>query len=392
MQEALIEALRTWPRQPPRIPKAWLVTVAWRRFLDAVRAEDSRRQRELRVHTEPAGGPAGITDDTLQLYFLCAYPSLSPSSAVALTLRAVGGLTTRQIAVAYLVGEATMAQRISRAKRLLAGHRFEAPGDVATVLRVLYLVFNEGYSGDVDLAAELIRLTRQLTAGGDHPEVQGLLALLLHHARRAARTGINGQLIPLAEHDRSQWDTRLTAEGWTSCSGRWPGTGSVSSRRRRPLPRCTPTPRRPARRVVRRAGAPHRQSGGRSEPGGRGGLPDRARRRSSGCGAAVRRGGPYRHQCAGAGPSDTAGGSAECCAARLKGQVVQVGAARFGLKRCGLATPAPEGLPGSRHGVPCPGSTQTASTPASPPSDSEPGPRGGTVPTAGRSARSARAA
>ncbi|WP_104104474.1 RNA polymerase sigma factor [Arthrobacter sp. 08Y14] len=214
VQEALIEALRTWPRQPPRNPKAWLVTVAWRRFLDAVRAEDSRRQRELRVHTEPAARPAGITDDTLQLYFLCAHPVLSPSSAVALTLRAVGGLTTRQIAAAYLVGEATMAQRISRAKRLLAGHRFEAPGDVATVLRVLYLVFNEGYSGDVDLAAEAIRLTRQLAAGVDHPEVHGLLALmLLHHARRAARTRTNGQLIPLAEQDRSQWDTGLIAEG-----------------------------------------------------------------------------------------------------------------------------------------------------------------------------------
>jgi predicted RNA polymerase sigma factor len=213
VQEALIEALRMWPQQP-RDPKAWLVTVAWRRFLDAVRAEGSRRQRELRVHTEPAPGPAGTADDTLQLYFLCAHPLLSPSSAVALTLRAVGGLTTRQIAAAYLVGETTMGQRISRAKRLLAGQRLDAPGDVATVLRVLYLVFNEGYSGDVDLAAEAIRLTRQLDAGINHPEVQGLLALmLLHHARRAARTGSNGQLIPLAEQDRSRWNTVLIAEG-----------------------------------------------------------------------------------------------------------------------------------------------------------------------------------
>ncbi|GAA3289581.1 RNA polymerase sigma factor [Arthrobacter citreus] len=214
VQEALIEALRTWPLQQPRDPKAWLVTVAWRKFLDAVRAEDSRRRRELQVHAERAAVPSGAADDSLQLFFLCAHPVLSPSSAVALTLRAVGGLTTRQIAAAYLVGETTMAQRISRAKRLLAGQRFDAPGDVATVLRVLYLVFNEGYSGNVDLAAEAIRLTRQLAAGIDHPEAQGLLALmLLHHARRPARIRSNGQLVPLAEQDRSRWDTALIAEG-----------------------------------------------------------------------------------------------------------------------------------------------------------------------------------
>lgn len=214
VQEALVEALRKWPEQPPRDPKAWLVTVAWRKFLDAVRAEDSRRQRELRVQAEPTPGPAGTGDDTLQLYFLCAHPSLSASSAVALTLRAVGGLTTRQIAAAYLVGEATMAQRISRAKRLLAGRRFDSPGDVGTVLRVLYLVFNEGYSGDVDLTAEAIRLTRRLAAGIDHPEVSGLLALmLLHAARRAARTAPRGTLIPLTEQDRGRWDTGLITEG-----------------------------------------------------------------------------------------------------------------------------------------------------------------------------------
>jgi predicted RNA polymerase sigma factor len=153
-------------------------------------------------------------DDTLQLYFLCAHPSLTPSSAVALTLRAVGGLTTRQIASAYLVPEPTMAQRISRAKRTVSGVRFDQPGDVATVLRVLYLVFNEGYSGDVDVAAEAIRLTRQLAAVVDHPEVAGLLALmLLHHARRAARTTADGRLVPLAEQDRSRWDVALIAEG-----------------------------------------------------------------------------------------------------------------------------------------------------------------------------------
>jgi predicted RNA polymerase sigma factor len=155
-----------------------------------------------------------VADDTLRLYFLCAHPSLPPASAVALTLRAVGGLTTRQIARAYLVPEATMAQRISRAKRTVAGVRFDQPGDVATVLRVLYLVFNEGYSGDVDLAAEAIRLTRQLAARTYHEEVAGLLALmLLHHARRPARTGPDGRLVPLAEQDRSRWDTRLISEG-----------------------------------------------------------------------------------------------------------------------------------------------------------------------------------
>ncbi|KOS53863.1 sigma factor, partial [Rhodococcus rhodochrous] len=167
VQDALVEAIRVWPADPPRDPKGWLIAVAWRRFLDAVRTDGARRRREQLVYAErgrpsdrgaePAPVPA--VDDTLQVYFLCAHPSLTPSSAVALTLRAVGGLTTRQIARAYLVPEATMAQRISRAKRTVAGVRFDRPGDVATVLRVLYLVFNEGYSGDVDLAAEAIRLT-----------------------------------------------------------------------------------------------------------------------------------------------------------------------------------------------------------------------------------------
>ncbi|WP_217195389.1 RNA polymerase sigma factor [Streptomyces buecherae] len=227
VQDALVEALRTWPADPPRDAQGWLVTVAWRRFLDAIRADSARRRREDLVESEPAPGPATAVDDTLRLYFLCAHPSLTPSSAVALTLRAVGGLTTRQIARAYLVPEATMAQRISRAKRTVAGvglspagaepdapGRPDRAGDVATVLRVLYLVFNEGYSGDVDLAAEAIRLTRQLAASIDHPEVAGLLALmLLHHARRAARTKPDGSLVPLAEQDRGRWDTTLIAEG-----------------------------------------------------------------------------------------------------------------------------------------------------------------------------------
>ncbi|MFG2576003.1 RNA polymerase sigma factor [Streptomyces sp. NPDC048481] len=214
VQDALLEALRVWPDDPPRDPKGWLITVAWRRFLDARRADAARRRREDRVDEEPAPGPPPTADDTLRLYFLCAHPSLTPSSAVALTLRAVGGLTTRQIARAYLVPEATMAQRISRAKRTVSDVRFDRPGDVATVLRVLYLVFNEGYSGDVDLAAEAIRLTRQLAAAVDHPEAAGLLALmLLHHARRAARTAPDGSLVPLAEQDRGRWDTVAIAEG-----------------------------------------------------------------------------------------------------------------------------------------------------------------------------------
>ncbi len=214
VQDALVEALRVWPDDPPRDPRAWLVAVAWRRFLDAVRADTSRRRRELVVEEEPPPEPGREEDDTLALYFLCAHPSLSPASAVALTLRAVGGLTTRQIARAHLVPEATMAQRISRAKRTVAGVRLDRPGDVATVLRVLYLVFNEGYTGDVDLAAEAIRLTRRLAAAVDDEEVSGLLALmLLHHARRPARTRPDGSLVPLAEQDRGLWDTRLVAEG-----------------------------------------------------------------------------------------------------------------------------------------------------------------------------------
>jgi RNA polymerase sigma factor (sigma-70 family) len=214
VQESLIEALRGWGGQAPEDARAWLVTVAWRKFLDAGRADASRRAREERVAAEPAAGPVADVDDTLQLYFLCAHPSLTPASAVALTLRALGGLTTRQIADAYLVPEATMGQRISRAKRTLADVSFDAPGDARTVARVLYLVFNEGYSGDVDLAAEAIRLTRELHARTDEPEVAGLLALmLLHHARRPARTRADGSLVALAEQDRGRWDTALIAEG-----------------------------------------------------------------------------------------------------------------------------------------------------------------------------------
>jgi len=216
VQDALVQALASWPANPPADPKGWLITVAWRKFLDASRSEKSRQAREARIETEPPPGPAQETDDTLRLYFLCAHPSLTPASAVALTLRAVGGLTTRQIAKAYLVPESTMAQRISRAKRTVAGVRFDESGDLATVLRVLYLVFNEGYGGEVDLAEEAIRLARQVTSMTADAEASGLLALmLLHHARRAARTTAGGALVPLAEQDRSKWDTSLIAEGVT---------------------------------------------------------------------------------------------------------------------------------------------------------------------------------
>ena len=200
VQDALVEAVRVWPGDQPRDPQGWLVTVAWRKFLDAARADTSRRHREELIEREPMSGPGEVADDTLQLYFLCAHPSLTSASAVALTLRAVGGLTTRQIAQAYLVPEATMAQRISRAKRTVAGSGLDSPGDVQTVMRVLYLIFNEGYSGDVDLAADAIRLTRRLASSVNDPEVHGLLALmLLHHARRRSRTGLDGRIVPLAD-------------------------------------------------------------------------------------------------------------------------------------------------------------------------------------------------
>lgn len=216
VQDALINALGSWPDAPPRDPLAWLITASWRRFLDQIKATDARRARELRVADHPEPGSTPSVDDTLQLYFLCAHPKLTNSAAVALTLRAVGGLTTRQIADAHLVPEATMAQRISRAKRLLRDTRLDAPGDLGTVLRVLYLVFNEGYGGSLDLSAEAIRLTRRLATRTSEPEVRGLLALmLLHHARRASRTGPQGQLVPLREQDRSQWDTRLITEAVT---------------------------------------------------------------------------------------------------------------------------------------------------------------------------------
>lgn len=176
LQEALLEALRVWPEHPPRDPRAWLVTVAGRRLVDVRRSEASRRRREAAVAEEPPRGPTEQADDTLLLLFLCCHPDLSPASAVALTLRAVGGLTTREIASAFMVPEATMAQRISRAKqtvrdRTVPGGRFREPGDLVLVLKVLYLIYTAGHFGRVDLAAEAIRLTRVLALASDEPEV-----------------------------------------------------------------------------------------------------------------------------------------------------------------------------------------------------------------------------
>src|SRR5512143_427851 len=164
LQEALLEALRVWPEHPPRDPRAWLTTVATRRLVDARRSEAARYRREETTYAEPRAAAGEEGDDTLLLLFCCAHPGLAPASQVALTLRAVGGLTTREIADAFYVPEATMAQRISRAKRTLAGppaRRLDQPGDLAVVLRVLYLVYTAGHTGGrIDLAREAIRLAR----------------------------------------------------------------------------------------------------------------------------------------------------------------------------------------------------------------------------------------
>ncbi|WP_457205744.1 RNA polymerase sigma factor [Nocardioides sp. P5_C9_2] len=213
VQDALVEAVRTWPHAPPANPRAWLVTVAQRRLVDARRSESARRRREETLGDEPEAGPVEQADDTLLLLTLCCHPSLSAPSAVALTLRAVGGLTTAQVADAFLVPGATMAQRISRAKATIRDVPLDRPGDLAAVLRVLYLVFHTGHRGQVDLAAEAIRLTRQLTLASPEPEVRGLLALmLLHHARDGARWR-EGRLVSLDRQDRARWDTAEVAAG-----------------------------------------------------------------------------------------------------------------------------------------------------------------------------------
>ncbi len=234
VQEALLAAARQWPdRGVPEEPAAWLIAVADRRLVDAWRSESARRRREEREAVlDVRGHPSEPSDrdDTLALLFLCCHPSLSAPSQLALTLRAVGGLTTSEIANAFLVPEATMAQRISRAKRSIrdAGSRFELPEGpefadrLRVVLQVLYLIFNEGYTASSgpslqrrDLTAESVRLTRMLhrllPAEG---EVAGLLALmLLTDARRAARTDEDGMPVPLAEQPRDRWDRDLISEG-----------------------------------------------------------------------------------------------------------------------------------------------------------------------------------
>jgi predicted RNA polymerase sigma factor len=233
VQEALLAAAVQWPRDGvPDNPHGWLTTVAARRLTDQWRSEGARRTREATAATlEPAGAAAAPEhDDTLTLLFLCCHPSLSPPSQIALTLRAVGGLTTAEIASAFLVPEATMAQRISRAKQGIrsSGSQFHMPppderGDrLRAVLHVLYLIFNEGYTASsgpdlqrADLAAEAIRLTRAVhRLLPDDGEVAGLLALmLLTDARRPARARADGGLIPLADQDRERWHTPSIAEG-----------------------------------------------------------------------------------------------------------------------------------------------------------------------------------
>jgi len=238
VQEAMIAAFTQWPQEGiPENPRGWLIQVACRRMADQVRSDMARRERETAVAPE-TGAIAPTFDiesdmdpeDTLILLFMCCHPALSPASAIALTLRAFGGLTTAEIANVFLVPEATMAQRISRAKQTIkaSGVSFGLPSAqeraerLPTVLHVLYLIFNEGYAGSIgdrlqrlDLAREAIRLTRSTKALlRDHAEVGGLLALmLLTDARRAARTGPDEELIPLDKQDRKLWDRAEISEG-----------------------------------------------------------------------------------------------------------------------------------------------------------------------------------
>jgi predicted RNA polymerase sigma factor len=233
VQEALLAAVVQWPADGvPAQPRSWLLTVASRCLVDEWRSESARRRREQRVSALELAGPvpAPDQDDTLVLLFLCGHPALSPASQLALTLRAVGGLTTGEIAAAFLVPEATMAKRIGRAKEAIrrAGARFELPPEperarrLGVVLHVLYLMFNEGHTSTAGpalhragLTAEAIRLARllrRLLPG--EGEVAGLLALmLLTDARRAARTDPDGWIVPLAEQDRTRWDAAQIAEG-----------------------------------------------------------------------------------------------------------------------------------------------------------------------------------
>ena len=258
LQEALLEALRVWPEHPPRDPRAWLATVATRRLVDARRSEAARHRREEATYAEPRPAATEEGDDTLFLLFCCCHPDLAPASQVALTLRAVGGLTTREIADAFYVPEATMAQRISRAKRTLRGRRLDQPGDLAVVLRVLYLVYTAGHAGRVDLAGEAIRLARQLTLATEEPEARGLLALmLLNHARLPARLDSEGRIVTLDRQDRGRWDTREIAEGVRVLQSALAARSApAATRSRPPSPPCTTTRR-----------APRRPTGRRSSPG-----------------------------------------------------------------------------------------------------------------------------
>jgi len=230
VQEALVTASQKWPVEGvPENPRAWLTTVASRRLIDEIRSDSARRSREEAVAALEVDSAAVDHDDTLTLLFLCCHPALTAPSQLALTLRAVGGLTTAEIASAFLIPEATMAQRISRAKQAIraAGARFEPPSAedrtarLSVVLQVLYLIFNEGYassSGDSlqrsELTIEAIRLVRLLRDAAPDPEVSGLLALmLLTEARRPARETAAGELVALADQDRSLWGRDLLAEG-----------------------------------------------------------------------------------------------------------------------------------------------------------------------------------
>jgi RNA polymerase sigma factor (sigma-70 family) len=231
VQEALLAAALQWPSEgTPDNPRAWLIQVALRRMTDQIRSDSARRRREETVFQEPPGADVPDRDDTLVLLFMCCHPALTQASAIALTLRAVGGLTTAEIASAFLVPETTMAQRISRAKQRIKGSGvpFRMPTDdewterLRSVLHVLYLIFNEGYTSTagadlqrVELSHEAIRLARAVHGQlPDDPEAAGLLALmLLTDARRPARNGPGGELIPLAEQDRSRWNRALIHEG-----------------------------------------------------------------------------------------------------------------------------------------------------------------------------------
>jgi RNA polymerase sigma factor (sigma-70 family) len=247
VQEASLAAAIEWPREgQPDNPRAWLTQVAFRRMADHIRSESARRRRENKVAQppeSPAIDAAPQEDDTLVLLFMCCHPALTPASAIALTLRAVGGLTTAQIAHAFLVPEPTMAQRISRAKQSIksSGIPFQLPtaGERAqrlrAVLHVLYLIFNEGYTSSAgphlrrsDLSHEAMRLTRIVhNLQPDDTEAAGLLALmLLTDARRLARTSAAGEVIPLDQQDRSLWDRQQIAEGVALISATLP-KGSV---------------------------------------------------------------------------------------------------------------------------------------------------------------------